>query len=219
MQTITDPKQALKRYKKMRAKNRLIQGVWSEHVNGSRMACAVGILGPNVLSVDDCPWSIMPLWCADYTTLFFDALDKEDAFAWGEKLYSELARLKGDVPISVLHKFQADTMCKFFIDSELEQEENPRPWQNLRQLHLKTLKGRNSNRETWVNAISRTCNAYYGCCFDRLHDIHPESQLYSYICICALERTYTEDGVMQRLAYGLIECLKQVPSKEKNNDD
>ena len=108
MNTITRAKDALQRFVEWRAKGRIIQGKWhTEGDDGREVACALGMLGADVDCANHCPSSVMPRWLAECVPTLFDAGPLSNALEWGQRFYTELARLDGKVPDSV----RTDWLC------------------------------------------------------------------------------------------------------------
>lgn len=63
--------------------NALVQGAWNSEQDGRHVACALGVLGPNVDSAANCPATVMPRWLAQMVPRLFDSQETAEAFAWG----------------------------------------------------------------------------------------------------------------------------------------
>ncbi len=108
MNTITRAEDALQRFVEWRNQGRIVQYDWHiEDDDGRELACALGMLGADVDCASDCPASVMPLWLAECVPSLFDAGPLSNALEWGQRFYTELARLDGKVPDSV----RTDWLC------------------------------------------------------------------------------------------------------------
>ena len=104
---IFTPAEALARFKWAVENGRLKQGKWhSTDTEGRWFVCALSILGPDVNSASKCPTSIMPAWIASLVPLFFDTLPFGAAISWGLDLYTELARLDGNMADESLERWK-----------------------------------------------------------------------------------------------------------------
>jgi hypothetical protein len=116
--TVTTAAEALDRYKSALEHDRLVQSEWhNTAADGRWLACALGVIGAEVDDPKDCPASVMPTWLAQTVPFFFDGLDFDKAKAWGLSFYDALAKLNGDVPFRVYHRWMADCVLPLAAES------------------------------------------------------------------------------------------------------
>ena len=61
---VADAGEAYERYRFALEHDLLIQKGWHEEQDGRHLACALGVLGKEVDSAQDCPAQVMPRWLA-----------------------------------------------------------------------------------------------------------------------------------------------------------
>ena len=119
------------------------------------------VLGDELKSSSDCPSQIMPLWLAKAAGWLFDVrlvegtpiIPQDAARAWGLKFYSELKRLDGKVPFSVIHDWHANTIGPLVV--KISERDEPNPWRGvespkaLQDLHAAALAGRQIAVDEW----------------------------------------------------------------------
>jgi hypothetical protein len=92
----------------------------------------------------------------------FDKLPFEDATAWGLSLYRELARLKGQVPFSVVYDWQATCVLQFWTESlkkrrfdEATMAQKLSDVAAVQALHRKHLEGGAAPKAEWREALRK----------------------------------------------------------------
>ena len=193
----------------------LRQATWNSEDDGRRVACALGVLDPSVSSASDCPASVMPKWLARMVTWLFDGQSKDDAFAWGEKFYAQLARLNGDVPFEVVYDWHANYSWQMGIEVAEKMGRDTAPAKAVQELHRRALAGDRANCETWYKALRNAdayayanANAYayaYGYA-DAYADAYANADAYA----DAYANAYARKKAINLLAMGLVECLERV---------
>jgi hypothetical protein len=141
--------EAYDRYHAALTGNALVQGAWNTEQDGRHVACALGVLGPNVSGTGDCPATVMPRWLAQMVPWLFDAQTPEDAFAWGEEFYAELKRLDGKVPFEVVYDWHANYSTVLGIEAAEKRGRDIAPHKALQELHQRALKGDRATADEW----------------------------------------------------------------------
>ncbi|HUO21696.1 MAG TPA: hypothetical protein VMU59_04205 [Caulobacteraceae bacterium] len=155
-----DATEALERFRFALEHELLVQANWHVERDGRQLACALGVLGPEVSRPADCPASVMPKWLAVMVPNFFDAMPYEAATAWGLAFYEQLARLKGQVPFSVVYDWQAHCVLEFWAASlkkrkftEAQLAEKLARVEAARALHVLHLGGGAAPKAAWREAL------------------------------------------------------------------
>jgi hypothetical protein len=139
----------------------LIQGEWHAERDGRQLACALGTLGPDIQRPSDCPATVMPRWLAQMVPAFFDKQRFDDAKAWGLEFYKALDRIGGNVPFSVIHDWQANTVCQLGIDAAAKRGRDTAPHVALQNLHKRALAGEKITADEWRPVLKNAyANAY-----------------------------------------------------------
>jgi protein gp37 len=159
---VADAVQAYDRYRYAIEHDLLIQQGWHQEQDGRHLACALGVLGRAVGGADDCPAQVMPRWLARAVPRIFDVLEFDDAKAWGLKLYAQLARLKGQVPFSVVYDWQANCALEFWAESLKKRRFSAEQLADklaavatLQALHRKHLDGGAAPKAEWREALGK----------------------------------------------------------------
>ena len=196
------------RYKQAFETGALTQGAFHTERDGRQLACALGVIGPDVESAEDCPAQIMPRWLAQMVPAFFDKQEQDTAFMWGLEFTAELARLNGNVPFSVVHDWHANAVCPLGIEAAEKRGRDPNPHKALRALHLRALAGEKISADEWC-PILRT--AYANAAADYANaDANAEASAYAKTYVNADANANANDW--NKLAVGMTECLKRVPT-------
>jgi hypothetical protein len=235
---------AFDRYSAFYERDALVQSSWhSRDADGRELACGLGALDPEINSAADCPSSVMPRWLAQMVPWFFDNQPFDDAKGWGLAFYAELKRLKGAVPFSVVHDWQATIVGPMNVEiCEAPGWDAALPLA-VQRLHERALAGDLAPRDEWFAALKpslqqayrkRYADAYaYANAYADAHananayayaDAHANANAYAdahanaYAYANANANTYTNPDTykqhVKRLASGMVECLKRVPTPE-----
>jgi len=230
--------------------NALTQGSWHKR-NGKDLACALGVLGDEINNVRDCPASVMPRWLAQHVVWFFDGQSFDDAKAWGLAFYAELKRLKGVVPFSVVHDWQATVVGPFAIETAALRKLDQALPEALRALHERAMKGEKISRDEWYAGLQPAfrqlypANAYAYADADAYADANADAYANAYANANAYAyadanaNAYADANAnananadananayanatayayakrqenIKRLADGMVECMRRVPS-------
>jgi hypothetical protein len=182
------------RYKQAFETGTLTQGAFHTEHDGRQLACALGVIGPDINDAKDCPAQIMPRWLAQLVPAFFDRQGHHNAFLWGLEFTAELARLNGNVPFSVVHDWHANVVCPLGIEAAEKCGRDPEPHKALQALHLRALAGEkiSADKRRAILKTAKACaNAY------------------------AKANAYAYTNAWNKLAVGMTECLKRVPTPEQ----
>ena len=157
--------EAYERYMAFLASDSIVQGSWHAEKDGRQLACALGVIGPEIDSPSDCPAQIMPRWLAQMVPWFFDNQSETDAKDWGSRFYAELKRLDGAVPFSVVHDWQANTVSPLAIEVATMRKRDIAPHEAVRDLHIRALAGDLAPRDEWFQKLKHAyayanANAY-----------------------------------------------------------
>ena len=188
MTLATTAEEAFARYEAAFNEERLLQGNWHLEKDGRQLACALGVLGDTVTGPGDCPAEIMPRWLARMVPWFFDRMEFGDARQWGLEFYAELKRLGGKAPFDVVYRWHAEHVTVLAIEVSEKAGRSPEPHKQLQALHQRALTGDRAPVEEW-RAILRDAYAYADADAIRV-------------------------ARMKALAFGMVECLKAVPTPE-----
>ncbi|MES1985507.1 MAG: hypothetical protein V4461_11190 [Pseudomonadota bacterium] len=207
--------QAFERYEAAFNQDLLIQGSWHLDQDGRQLACALGVLDENVNGPADCPASVMPRWLARMVPWFFDRMEFGDARQWGREFYAELKRLNGDVPFTVVYDWQASVVTPLAIEISELRKRDPEPHRKLQALHLRALAGDRATREEW-RAILKDAYAYayaYADAYAYAYAYaYADADAYAYAYAYADADAATRRERMKRIAFGMVECLRRVPT-------
>jgi hypothetical protein len=230
------------RYKQAFETGTLTQGEFHIERDGRQLACALGVIGPDINDAGDCPAQIMPRWLAQMVPAFFDKQKQDAAFLWGLEFTAELARLNGNVPFSVVHDWHANVVCPLGIEAAKKRGSDPSPHKALQALHLRALAGEKISADDWqpvlkcayanayanadANAYSYAyANAYAYAYAYAYADADADADAYAYAYAYAYASAYADayayayadaDAyVWNKLAVGMTECLKRVPTPKE----
>ena len=199
------------RYKQAFETGALTQGAFHTERDGRQLACALGVIGPDIESAKDCPAQIMPRWLAQMVPAFFDRQRQGAAFMWGLEFTAELARLNGNVPFSVVHDWYANVVCPLGIEAVEKRGSDPSPHKTLQSMHLRALAGEKISEDDWqpvlkcayANSYANAyAYAYADADADAYADAYANADAYAYACA----------NDWNKLAVGMTECLKRVPT-------
>jgi len=148
-QTAANAHEAFERYAYAYEHDALIQSSWHSEVDGRQLACALGVLGPEVKGPEDCPAAVMPRWLARMTPWMFDHQEAADAKAWGLAFYAELKRLDGKAPFSVIHDWHATAVGPLAIETAEKRNRKPELHRALMDTHAKAAAGQKFTADEW----------------------------------------------------------------------
>jgi hypothetical protein len=209
------------RYESALKTNSLVQGAWNSEQDGRHVACALGVLGDSVDSASKCPATVMPCWLAQMVPAFFDRQKRDQAFAWGLGFASELKRIDGKVPFSVVHDWHANVVCPLGIEAAEKRGRDTAPHLALQALHLRALAGDVPTEGEW-KPVLRNANAYayadayaYANAYAYAYayaDADAYAYAYAYANAYANAYAYADAYAYawNRLATGITECLRRV---------
>jgi hypothetical protein len=219
----TTAAEAFERYELAFTSNGLVQGAWSSEQDGRHVACALGVLGDKVSSTADCPATVMPRWLAQMVPWLFDNQKSEDAYKWGLEFYAELKRLDGKVPFSVVYDWHANVATVMGIEAAEKRGRDTAPHKALQALHLRALAGDRADRDTWYTALRKAdadayadANAYadadaYAYAYAKADaDAYADANAYADADAYAYAKADAYKTAINRLAVGLVECLRRV---------
>ena len=201
----------------------LTQGDFHTERDGRQLACALGVIGPDVDSASKCPARIMPRWLAQMVPAFFDRQKADDAKAWGLAFTGELARLNGDVPFSVVHDWHGNVVGQLGIDAAVKRNRNPAPYKALQVLHLRALAGEKIDADQWQPVLKNAyANAYayaYANAYDNAYAYanaydNAYADAYAYANAYANADADAYAYAWKLLADGMVECLKRAPAPD-----
>lgn len=218
------------RYRAAFQADSLTQGEWhATDGDGRELACALGVLGPNVASPRDCPASVMPRWLAQMVPWFFDNQSFDDAKAWGLAFYEQLDRLGGQVPFSAAHDWHANVTTVYWAEWAKLKGRDDAPHLALQALHRRALAGeviaagdwRPVLRTAYANAYAYDdadayANAYaYAGAYASAYanaDAYADAYAAAYADADADAYAYDNDrrARITRLAKGMVEVLSRV---------
>lgn len=219
--------EAFERYEAAWSAGNLVQGAWNTEKDGRHLACALGVIGDHVGSPRDCPAQIMPRWLAQMVPWFFDGQKAEDAYPWGLAFYAELKRIDGKVPFSVVHDWQASVVTPLAIEVSEKRKRKPETHRTLQALHLRALAGDLAARDEWYAALKPAysdayayanadayANAYANADADAYANAYAVGDAYAnaYAYAYADADAYADAYAVERLADGMVECLRRVPT-------
>ena len=196
----------------------LTQGAFHIESDGRQLACALGVVGPEVNGPKDCPATIMPRWLAQMVPAFFDGQRKGDAFAWGLAFAEALKRLDGKVPFSVIHDWHANAVCQLGIDAAIRRNRDPDPHEALKALHLRALAGEQITADEWRPVLKNACA---DACADASADAYAYANAdayayayanaYAYASASAYASAYANAKAWKLLAEGMVAALNRAP--------
>ena len=192
--------EAFARYRAAFEQDLLIQSGWHETSNdGRHLACALGVLGSAINGVNKCPAAIMPRWLAQMVPLFFDNQDFADAKAWGLRFYAELDRVRGAVPFSVVHDWQANVVGPLAIEVATKLKRDVAAHEALAAMQSEALAGKKFTADEWRPILKAAFR-----------------DAYAYANANAYANAYADadrkKSVIKRLADGMVDCLSRVPA-------
>jgi hypothetical protein len=152
---------AFDRYKAFFDADALIQNGWHESKDGRQLACGLGALDPEINKPSDCPASVMPRWLAQMVPWLFDGMDFADAKDWGLKFYTELKRLQGVVPFSVVHDWQANVVAPLGLEWRTLMGVSTEAQTALQALHVRAMAGDVAPRTAWFDALQPNLRQSY----------------------------------------------------------
>jgi len=226
--------QAFDLYAEARAADRLTQNAWYRmESDGRRLACGLGVLGPNINGPRDCPASVMPRWLAQMVPWFFDGMAFADAKEWGLRFYAELKRLDGDVPFSVVHDWQVNAVVPLGIECRTLKGKPTDAAVKLQALHLRAMSGDVAPRTEWFEALQPAlresyayayadayaygyANAYANAYADADADAYANANDDAYADAYANANAYADakqsrrQEAIKRLADGMVDALSRV---------
>jgi hypothetical protein len=226
--------EAFDRYKVHLDANALIQGAWhrggDNGQDGRDLACGLGALDPKINGPRDCPASVMPRWLAQMVPWFFDNQPLDDAKAWGLRFYAELKRLKGVVPFSVIHDWQANFVGPMAIEAAEKRGADPTVHKALAEMQWKALTGEKFTADEWRPILKGAfydiylwryrANAYANAYADVYANANANALAYADVYANANANALAEaeaeaDAYAYRarikmLADGMVECLARV---------
>ena len=198
LEIATTTAEALARYEAAFKEDRLIQVRWHKEQDGRHLACALGVLGDAVDGPNKCPATIMPRFLAQMVPAFFDRQKFDDAKDWGLRFYAALDRIGGNVPFSVVHDWQANTVCVLGIDAAKLRNRDTAPHEALKALHERSLAGEKISADEW-KPVLKNVYAY----------AYADAYAYAY----AWKRLAAYAYAWKRLADGMVDALNRVPVK------
>ena len=221
--------EAYARYQAALASHSLVQGQWQTKADdGRQLACALGVIG-NIHSAGECPAQIMPRWLAQMTVWLFDGQKADDAFAWGERFYAEIARLNGAVPFSVIHDWQANIVGPLAIEVAEKRKRNVEAHKALQAMQAAALAGKKFTADEWRPVLKAAfidayayadanADAYANADADANAYADANANAYAYAYADANADAYADadakSAAVKRLADGMVECLARVPTSE-----
>lgn len=117
---------------------------------------AIGVSFP-----PDCPTSIMPRWLAQMVAWFCYAQERSELLCWGEAFYSELARLDGRVPFSVVFDWQARIVGQLAIGVAQRYGGDKSAFTALLDLQSRALAGEKLSRTVWRPVLEKAFVSAY----------------------------------------------------------
>ena len=200
--------EAFARYRDAFDHDLLIQAGWhSTDDDGRQLACALGVLGSKIDGAEKCPAAIMPRWLAQMVPWFFDNQGFADAKAWGLRFYAELDRLKGVVPFSVVHDWQANVVGPLAIEVATKRKRDVAAHEALAAMQREALAGKKFTADEWrpvLKAAFRDANAYANA----YAYAYANANAYAGAGADAAKR-----AAIKRLADGMVECLSRVSAE------
>ena len=197
------PADILARYEAALAGDHLTQGNWHSEKDGRWLACALGVIGDDVSSPADCPASVMPRWLAQMVPGFFDRQKFDDAKDWGRRFYAALAKVEGNVPFVVVHRWHAETVCPLGIEAAGKRGRDPAPHKALQELHRRAAKGEKIAADVW-RPVLKNADAYA----DAYADADAYAYAYAYAYANANANANANAYAWKRLADGMVEAIE-----------
>ncbi len=198
------------RYKQAFETGTLTQGAFHTERDGRQLACALGVIGPDINDAKDCPAQIMPRWLAQMVPKFFDRQKQDAAFLWGLEFTAELARLNGSVPFSVVYDWHANVVCPLSIKKAEKRGRDPEPHKALQALHLRALDGEKISAKEWRPVLKIAFADNFAAVYaDADADAYTRTYAFAYA------DAYADADAWNKLAVGMTECLKRVPTPEQ----
>ena len=208
IQTATTADEAYALYREAFEHDALIQSGWhTTSADGRQLACALGVLGPDINDARECPSAIMPRWLAQMVPWFFDRQNFDDAKTWGVRFYAELKRVKGAVPFSVIHDWQANVVGPLAIEVSTRRGRNVAAHQALAAMQSEALAGKKFAAEEWRPVLREAfldAYAYAYAYADAYTDAYANADAYAYA------DAYADAFAVKRLADGMADCLARV---------
>ncbi|MGE3712225.1 MAG: hypothetical protein AB7G35_21470 [Hyphomicrobiaceae bacterium] len=210
--------EAFERYQRAFEAQALIQGNWRKEQDGRQLACALGVIGDEVTSPNDCPAAVMPRWLARMVPWFFDRQKAADAYDWGLRFYAELKRIDGQVPFSVVHDWHATVTTEMAIEVAKKLNKDPAPHVAMQNLHKRALAGETISESEWHRVLKPAyahayAHAYAYAYADADAHAHADAHAYAYAYADAHADAHAYAHAMKRLADGMVDCLKRVPGR------
>jgi len=233
--------EALDRYEAFLSHDAIVQRMWhGSDANGRELACGLGVIGPAVSSPRDCPAAIMPRWLAQMVPWLFDGQSKADALAWGSRFYSELARLNGSVPFSVIHDWQSNIVGPLAIEVSTKRCRKVETHEALKAMHADALAGKSFTADEWRPVLKAAffdadayayanadayayanayANAYAYADADAYADAYANAyayayaDAYAYAYADAYAYANAKKQAVKRLADGLVDCMARVTTE------
>lgn len=216
---------AFDRYKSALDSGLLIQGSFQKDArDGRHLMCGLGAIDPSVNSISACPAQVMPRWLAQQVVYFFDGQNFDDAKAWGLEFYAQIKRLNGAVPFSVVHDWQANVVAPLAIETAEKLKRDTAPHVAKQSLHVRALAGDLANREEWGAVLRPAFRAVYADAYanaDVAADAYADANAAyadAYADANADAYAYADADAkklaVKRLAFGMMECLRRVPTPE-----
>ena len=206
--------EAFERFHAAREARLLIQRAWHKTASdGRQLACALGVLGPDVEGPAACPAAVMPRWLAQMVPTFFDGMDFDAAVAWGERFYAELARLDGKVPFSVIHDWQANVVCPLGVEWRELCKVSTDAVLRVKALHQRAMTGDRARRAEWREALHPMYRELYPYAYANAYayaDAYADADGYGYAYAYAYAQKTRCQEAMARLANGMVECLARL---------
>ena len=207
--------EARDRYAAFLARDGIVQGTWhSTASDGRELACALGVIGPEISSPKDCPAHVMPRWLAQMVPWLFDNQQRKDALDWGSRFYDQIARLEGVVPFSVIHDWQGNVVGDLAIEVATKRNRQVEPHQALKEMHIASLAGKSFTVEEWRPVLKDAdADAYADADADAYAYADADADAYVYAYADAYVYAYADADAdaIKRLADGLVDCLARVP--------
>ena len=196
---------AFETYKDALENGWLRQGTWNSEEDGRRVACALGVIDPELDSPSLCPAAVMPKWLARMVPWLFDSQKAEDAFSWGAAFYEQLDRLNGQVPFEVVYDWHANYSWQMGIEAFEKMGRDTTAQKAIQELHRRAMTGDRAPSEEWYKALNNA-NAYvYAYANVNAYvyaDANANANAYAYV--------YARKAAIAQLALGLVECMKRI---------
>ena len=210
--TVATAHEAFERYTAFYEEGRLVQSDWRTTDDDDRvLACALGVLGQDVESSNDCPAAVMPRWLAQIVVHLFDRQLFDDACDWGLRFYKALDRLDGNVPFSVVHDWHATVVTVLGIEAAQKSGSDLKPHEALQALHRRALAGEIIDVSEW-RTVLRNADAYanaYAYAYANAY-AYAYADADAYANAYADADAYANTLAWKRLADGMIDALNRV---------